>query len=168
MALLAGVVALTACGRTPVPERDAFGLPLDRPISRADLGTHPEAGLSYPGSRLVRAVGSDQTAKPNGQEPDPAYGGAIFTAVTTPARLYAWYADWLTARGYHPVTYYRLTDQPSGVAWQVRDGREQVQVAVFDPRLLALDQHIRAPVAPGGLIYEELLVAYPPLGDTGH
>ncbi|HEY2043028.1 MAG TPA: hypothetical protein VGH11_10160 [Jatrophihabitans sp.] len=111
-AVFVGLVALTAGSSKPASRSDPFGLPTGRPISRADLGSHPEAGLSFPGSRLVKEVGSDQTAKPNGQEPDPAYLGAIFTAVTTPARLYAWYAQWLTTREYHPATYYRLTDQP--------------------------------------------------------
>lgn len=116
---------------------------------------------------MVEEIGSDETAKPNGQEPDPAYGGSIFTAGTTPTQLYAWYAAWLSAHGYHPVTYYRLTDQRSGVAWQVRDGREQVQIAVFDPRLLAVDQHVTATAPPGGVVYEELLVAYPASTDAG-
>jgi hypothetical protein len=64
--------------------------------------------------------------------------------------------------------FYRLTDQPSGVAWQIHDGREQVQIAIFDPQLLARDQNITPAVPADGLIYEELLVAYPPASDTDH
>jgi hypothetical protein len=166
--LLTAVAAITACGGTPPTRTDSFGLPLNHPIVRAELATHPEAELSYPGSQLAKVVGSDQIAKPNGQEPDPAYSGAIYTATATPAQLYAWYATWLTSRGYHPVTFYRLTDQPSGVAWQVHEGREQVQISVFDPQLLARDQNVTPTVPAGGLIYEEVLVAYPPPVDNEH
>ena len=167
-ALLTALLAVTACSPPAAARVDKFGLPLNRPITRADLRTHAEAALSYPGSQLVETIGADQSAKPNGQEPDPAYTGAIRTAATTPAQLYRWYAQWLTARGYHPVPYYRLSDQLSGAAWQVPNGREQVQIAVFDPRLLASDQKITVTVPTGGLIYEELLVAYPPTNDTPH
>jgi hypothetical protein len=157
------LIGLTACSEKPAVQLDHFGLPLNRPILQQQLRGYPEAGLAYPGSHLDKVVGSDQIAQPHSEEPDPAYHGAIYTAAaTTPAQLYNWYAHWLNARGFHPVTYYRLTDQRSGVAWQVGEGREQVQIAIYDPKLLAAQQKITVSVPLGGLVYTELLVAYPP------
>ena len=108
---------------------------------------------------MVKLIGSDEVATRD-TEPDPAYAGAILTAKATAAQLYAWYADWATARGYHQVTYYRMSDQTSGVAWRAPGGREQVQVGVFDAAQLAAQQHIDASSSPGTLIYEEVLVGY--------
>ena len=138
---------------------DRFGLPVNQPITRAELGRHAEARLDYPGSRVVKVIGSDEIAKPN-DDPDPAYAGAILVTTASPAQLYAWYARWLTSRGYQQVTYYRMSDQPSGVAWRAPRGREQVQIAVFDPGQLYAQQHLNAVPPPGGLVYEELLVGY--------
>jgi hypothetical protein len=142
------IMGVAACSTGTAAGVDGFGLPVDHPINRAELRSHPEAGLAYPGSTVVRTVGSDQTAKPHGEKPDPAYAGSIMTAAVRPVVLYGWYRQWLTARGYHPVVYYRLADQVSGTGWQVAHGREQVQIAVFDPRLLAADQKITVPLPP--------------------
>lgn len=159
--VVAAAVAVSGCTADTPPYRDAVGLPLNRPVTRADLHSHPEARLWFPGSRLVRAIGADQTSQQNGEEDDPAYAGAILTAHTTPARLYAWYAAQVAGRGYRGVIYYRQSDQPSGMAWQAPTGREQVQVAVYDPGQLAEQSHIRPRLPPGDLIYEELFVDYP-------
>jgi len=108
---------------------------------------------------VVKLIDSDTVATRD-SEPDPAYAGAILTATATAAQMYAWYADWATGRGYHQVTYYRTSDQTSGVAWRAPGGREQVQVAVFDAAQLAARQHINASLSPGTLIYEQVLVGY--------
>lgn len=159
--LLVAAAWLSACAGHPSAARDHFGLPIERPILHSDVAAHREARLAYPGSQMVRLVGSDQTAQSRGDEPDPAYSGAVYTVAATPSQLYRWYAAWLLRHHYRPVTYYRQTDQPSGVAWQVSAGPEQVQIAVFDPRLLTASTRITAWAPAHGLIYEEVLVAYP-------
>ena len=160
-ALLLALIGASACSSRPAATVDPFGLPLNRAILQSDLSTRPEAALAYPGSHRVRSIGSDQIAQSGGEEADPAYRGAIYIVAAAPTDLYAWYIRWLTARHYHPVTYYRLTDQLSGIAWQVPSGREQVQVAIYDPARLATDPHLPTSVPTGDLVYEELLVAYP-------
>jgi hypothetical protein len=40
------------------------------------LSAHPEAQPRYPGSQVVKLVGSNETATRD-TEPDPAYAGAI-------------------------------------------------------------------------------------------
>lgn len=135
-----------------------MGLPTNKPITQLELSARPEAQLRYPGSLVVKVVGSDEVATRD-SEPDPAYAGAILTTTATATQLYAWYAQWLTARGYHQVTYYRMSDQTSGVAWRAPGGREQVQIAVFDTAELAAQQHISV-AADAGIIYEEVLVGY--------
>ncbi len=136
-----------------------MGLPTNRAITQAELSTHPEAQLRYPGSTLIKVVGSDEVATRD-EEPDPAYAGAILTTNATPKQLYAWYADWLSARGYRQVTYYRMSDQTSGVAWRAPGGREQVQIGVFDATQLAAQQHVSVATGVGALIYQQVFVGY--------
>jgi hypothetical protein len=136
-----------------------MGLPTNKPLTQAELSARPEAHLRYPGSLLVKPVGSDEVATRD-SEPDPAYSGAILTSTATATQLYAWYAKWLTSHGYHQVTYYRMSDQRSGVAWRAPGGREQVQIAIFDPVELASQQHISVATAAGTVIYEQVLVGY--------
>lgn len=138
---------------------DSMGLPTNKPITQLELSSHPEAHLRYPGSLLVKVVGSDEVATRD-SEPDPAYAGAILTIAAPATQLYVWYAQWLTARGYHQVTYYRMSDQTSGVAWRAPGGREQVQIGVFDTAELAAQQHISVEVGAGTVIYEQVLVGY--------
>jgi hypothetical protein len=152
-------LACAACSAQKSVHLDAMGLPTNRPITRIELSGRPEAQLRYPGSTVVKVIGADEVATRD-PEPDPAYAGAILTAKTSAAQLYAWYADWAKAHGYHQVTYYRMSDQTSGVAWRAPGGREQVQVGVFDAAQLAAQQHINASAGAGTLIYEQVLVGY--------
>jgi hypothetical protein len=158
-AVVCGAAISAGCSSSSAPRFDEFGVPVNRPVTRAQLAALPEATLRYPGSAVVKEIGSDEVATRD-PEPDPAFAGAILTATTTEAQLYAWYTQWLTAHGYHQVTYYKLTDQVSGIAWRAPHGREQVHVSVFDAAQLAAQQHITAIVPPGGLVYEALLVGY--------
>ena len=136
-----------------------MGLPTNKPITQLELSARSEAQLRYPGSELVKIVGSDEIATRD-NEPDPAYAGAILTTTATATQLYAWYAHWLTARGYRQVTYYRMSDQTSGVAWRARGGREQVQIGIFDAAELAAQQHISVAASAGTVVYEQVLVGY--------
>jgi hypothetical protein len=152
---------LTACGAsraaTPV---DAFGLPIGQPLTRAELASHRESHLFFPGSKVVRLVGSNQIANPQEpKEPNPAYAGAILTATVTADRLYAFYGQQLRARGFYPEPDYHLASQVSGRTWEV-DRRVQVQVGIFDPGLLEQDQNIATAPGLGELVYEVILVGY--------
>jgi hypothetical protein len=136
-----------------------MGIPTNKAITELELAAHPEAQLRYPGSLVVKIVGSNEIATRD-SEPDPAYAGAILTTTATDTQLYAWYAHWLTARGYHQVTYYRMSDQKSGVAWRAPGGREQVQIGIFHPAELAAQQHLSVAAGAGTVVYEQLLVGY--------
>ena len=152
---------MTACGAShPATPVDAFGLPIGQPLTRAELAAHSESHLYYPGSKVVRLVGSNQIAKTSEPEPDPAYAGAILTATATPDQLYGFYERQLRARGFVPEPDYHLASQVSGRTWEV-DQRVQVQVGIFDPGLLEEDQHIATAPGPGELVYEVILVGYP-------
>ncbi len=109
---------------------------------------------------MVSDVGANQTPTEPGEEPNPAYTGAVLTVATTPARLYGWYAHELGAHGYAPAADYRPASQVSGRAWQ-RHRRLQVQVGIFDSEARRADRGIAA--APAGtLVYEAVIVGYPP------
>jgi hypothetical protein len=152
-------VACAGCASQTGARLDAMGVATNKPITQLELSAHPEAQLRYPGSRVVKIVGSNEIATRD-SEPDPAYAGAILTTTATAAQLYAWYSQWLTARGYHQVTYYRMSDQTSGVAWRAPGGREQVQIGIFDTDELATQQHIHVAAGAGTVVYEEVLVGY--------
>jgi hypothetical protein len=121
----------------------------------------PGARLYYPGSTVVRPVGASETPTHPGEEPNPAYTGAILTAAASPASLYAWYASALSARGYTPATSFRPSTQTSARAWQ-RHHRVQVQVGVLDPAALRADLGIVLTLRPHTVAYEAVLVGYAP------
>ncbi len=147
------------CAAGNGPGTDASGLPTSRPIVQSDLRDRPVARLVYPGSTLVKTVGADQTRNPQGDEPNPAYTGAIRVAPATTAQLYSWYGRWMQIHGFRAATYYRQADESSGQAWAWHH-RLQLQLGVFEPMALAADQGIRFAVPPGSIIYEAVVVGY--------
>jgi hypothetical protein len=161
-------IVLTACGTSASAHSvDAFGLPIGQPLTRAELAAHSESHLFYPGSKLVRWVGSNQIPNPHETEPNPAYAGAILTASATAGQLYAFYEKELRPGGFYAVNDYRLSSQVSGRTWEV-DQRVQVQVGIFNPVLLKQDENITAVTQPGDLLYQVVLVGYSkhPSGDA--
>jgi len=163
--LLVSGVVLAACGSgspsPATPRLDASGLPVGQPVTQAEVARFPESRLQYPGSTVVRQVGASQTPTQPGEEPNPAYTGAILTAEATPSQLYAWYGAQLKARGFVPAVDYRPGSQTSGRAWQIHH-RVQVQVGVFNPTFLRPDLGIDVTLRPGDIAYEAVLVGYPP------
>lgn len=130
-------------------------------MTRSELTRLPEAALRFPHSKLVKIVGMDQSPTHPGEEPNPAFSGAILTASTTPAALYSWYESALDRLGFAPTLDFRPSDQTSGHAWQLHH-RLEVQVGVFDPKLLRDDARISITLRPGRLAYEAVVVGYPP------
>jgi hypothetical protein len=110
---------------------------------------------------VVRLVGASQTPTHPGEEPNPAYTGAILTAAASPDILYAWYTAALAARGYSPATSFRPSTQTSARAWQ-RQHRVQVQVGVLDPAALEAHLGISLALRPPTIAYETVLVGYAP------
>ena len=161
-------MGLTACSASTGSRGvDDFWLPVGQPITRAELAAYRESHLFYPGSKVIRSIGSNQISRPSEPEPDPAYTGAILTARVTADQLYAFYEHALSPQGFHTVNDYRLSSQVSGRAWEV-DQRVQVQVGIFDPAMLEEDQKIATAPGPGDLVYEMVLVGYSkhPSGDS--
>lgn len=143
------------------PVTDGSGLPVNQPVTRSDLLRFPAARLHFPGAVTVKVVGADQTSTHPGEEPNPAFAGAVFTAATTPDVLYGWYGSVLGKRGFIPTPDFRPADQTSGRAWQSHL-RLEVQVGVFDPSLLRRDAGVVVHVAPGQIAFEAVVVGYPP------
>lgn len=155
LVIAAAVLTIAACGSSPSrPSTDASGLPLHRPVRLSDLAGRPQARLYFPGSALEKRIGSDQTARPHADEPDPAYAASVLTAATSADQLLAWYGRTLAAEGFTPARYFLPANQSTGAAWAFHH-RLQVQVGV-----------IRSPTSPtstgGRLTYEVYLVGYPP------
>ena len=151
-AVVGSAALLAACTASPTRSSvDLSGLPVSRPVRQSDLLPRPQARLYFPGSTVEERTGSDQTANPHSEEPDPAYVATVLSAHTTPGRLMAWYADTLSAEGFSPARYYLASNQSTGAAWAYHR-RLQVQVAV---------SRTPAPSA-AGLTYEVFLVGYAP------
>lgn len=150
----------SSVGLTP-PSTDKSGLPIAQPVTRSELLRFPVAHLRFPGSVTVEVVGMDQTPTRPGEEPNPAFTGAILVASTTPAALYLWYETALDKQGFRPASDFRPADQTSGQAWQ-RQTRLEVQVGVFDPVLLREDRGVAVNLKPGQVAYEAVVVGYPP------
>jgi hypothetical protein len=158
---MAAGVMWAGCGGSAGVKIDASGLPTNRPVTQSDILRFPESHLYYPGSGVMRLVGASQSPTHPGEEPNTAYSGALLTAHTSPGSLFAWYQKTLATQGYTPATYYRLSSQTAGRAWQ-RHRRLQVQVAIYDPANLKADIGISVAPQTGTVVYEEVLVGYPP------
>jgi hypothetical protein len=151
-ALTVATAALAACS-SPQASVDGLDVPLHQPVSEQQLRRLPQSSVLFPGSTVIRRIGSDEHAHPGDHEPDPAYAGVRATATVPVATLLAWYDQQLTARGYQRATYYRPSDQDAGGAWTIPHSREQIQVGVYTAA--------SADVGPvGSTVYEELLVSY--------
>lgn len=161
IALATTLMAMAGCHSSSQPSTDASGLPVDRPVRQTDLLRYPEVHLYYPGAHLVKTVGADQTPTRPGEEPNPAYIGAILTVAANPAQLYEWYGQQLNRQGFDSTVDFRPSTQVSGQAWQSHR-RLQVQVGVFDPLRLQGDQGVSVAVPAGTIVYEVILVGYAP------
>lgn len=153
--VLAGVSVVLASGCGSAPRFDRLGLALHRPVTRQEVRRLPDAALLYPGSRVVRAIGSDERKQPGEPEPDPAFAGNVAVARATVAALLEWYDRRLTSRGYRPATYYPLAGQPTGRAWTAPGNKEQIQVGLY------AQSGSPAGLIPRGYVgYESVLVNY--------
>jgi len=109
---------------------DANGLPLGI-VTVRDLETHKEATLYYPGATLI---GHAATA-----EHDPFVGSRGLAATSSivatrdqAGSVYAWYDDWLLARGWRHGDVLRSTAELSVRSWN-RGSREFFDVAILYP-----------------------------------
>jgi hypothetical protein len=158
LVLCAAVTAAAGAGcegGRNAPRFDRLGLPLDRPVTQQEVRRLPDASLRYPGSAVVRAVGSDERKQAGEHEPDPAFAGTVAIAPASVDALLAWYDHQLTARGYRRATYYKLAGQSTGRAWTAPGNREQVQVGVYGAGAAPT-----GPVPAGHVGYEAILVNY--------
>jgi len=151
---VAVVTVVAGCGATTA-RVDPLGLPLNHPVNQQQIRRLAVAGLVYPGSRVVRAIGMDERRQPGEHEPDPAFAGNVAIARVTAGALLSWYDRQLIARGYRRATYYPLADQTTGRAWTAPGAREQLQVGIYGP-----GSAVAATVPRGYLGYEAILVNY--------
>jgi len=149
------VVLLLVVGCGSAARFDRLGLPRDHPVTQQELRRLPVAQLVYPGSRIVRVIGSDEHRQAGDHEPDPAFAGTVAVAPVGTDALLAWYDERLTRQGYRRATYYKLAGQSTGGAWTAPGDREQVQVGIFAPGSGAA-----GPLPRGQLGYEAIVVNY--------
>lgn len=135
--------ALTGCalplgivGGTPgAPARDAAGLPTG-PVSYAEVNSHAEAHLAYPGSRPVGRFGAGEYHHPFSGHDDAAFAGGILATAAMPAQVYRWYERWALAHGWRPHDFPLLATERSLKGFE-RGRREIYIVAIDNPHLLS-------------------------------
>jgi hypothetical protein len=127
-----GLVVLRHTVPSPTPVHcgtDADGLPTCA-VSYADVKTHPESQLQYPGATVLHPFGSGEaTSIDDGKE--SAFAGAVMATQATPDTVRAWYVDWLTSHGWSaPYSVPRLSNQTEAYGFR-RGSRERFTLA-FD------------------------------------
>jgi hypothetical protein len=154
------MLPVAGCGGSTGTRVDRFGLPLDRPVTQQELRRIPDATLLFPGSKVVRAIGSDERKQAGEHEPDPAFAGSIAVVPATVDTLLAWYDHQLLPRGYRRATYYKLAGQSTGRAWTAPGNREQVQVGIYAAGSPLPGKPVPGKVPTGRVGYEIVFVNY--------
>ena len=108
---------------------DANGLPLG-PVTVAQLDAHTEATLDYPGATRISHNGTPEQSTLQG--PGLAYTVSILATPDAADRVYAWYNDWLVARGWRHGDVIRSTAELSVRSWD-RGTREVFDVGILNP-----------------------------------
>jgi len=134
----------------PAASRDAAGQP-HGPLSTAEVSTHPEAHLYYPGSTLVSHFGGGQYHHPLSGDDDAAFAGGVLAPRAAPAAIYLWYQRWALKHGWRSYDFPPLSTQKSTEGFE-RGQREIFIVAIDDPHILGETTGRRIP--RGGTVYE--------------
>ena len=97
---IAGAILIAAFGIWFVwfrPTYDAESLPIG-PVSYKFISSRPEAKLYYPNSTVFSPFGGPQERR---EGISSAQAGAILISNDPPEKIYAWYRNWLLARGWN-------------------------------------------------------------------
>jgi len=139
---------------------DANGLPLGI-VTVRDLERHPEATLYYPGASVLAHGGTPEV--------DPLVGSrglalmsSILVAPDRADGVYAWYDDWLLARGWRHGQVLRSTAELSVRSWN-RGSREFVDVGILDAARM---QRVYGNQIPSGQTLIETRYGIAPVGEA--
>lgn len=104
-------------------------------VSYQEVSSRPEANLLYPGSTVIRKVGSGQEPSFAGNK-SPAFAGAVAATTATAQQVNDFYSKWMTAHGWTPYSIGLVGPEISAQGYQ-RGARERFTLGIDDPKLLA-------------------------------
>ena len=116
--------------------RDANGLPTS-PVTYASVSSRAPARLIYPGAQTLRAIGAGESRYPAEGVINSAFAGAVMVTQDSPAQVYAWYNDRLTADGWKTYRLAALLSTQISAKGYQRGTREYFVVAIDDPHQLS-------------------------------
>jgi hypothetical protein len=111
---------------------DAEGFPTC-PVTYAQVSSHEESHLYYPGSTVFSPFGSREVGGLEGKE--SAFAGAVLTTTAPPDTVMQWYAHWASSHGWTAYAAPRLSNQTTTNGYY-RGKRENFIVAIDDPAAL--------------------------------
>ena len=150
LVMASAAAATLALTRNSAPERMASdGLPRG-PISYQEVSSHPEANLVFPGSSVVRKIGSGQLATFAGDR-NPAFAGAIAATHAAPEAVNAFYRQWMLQHGWTPYDVFLVGGQLSNEGYK-RGPRERFTIGIDDPK--SMSKSISSPIPKGETVYE--------------
>ena len=115
---------------------DKDGLPTS-PVSYQAVSSRPPAHLIYPGAKTLRVIGTGESRYPAEGVTNSAFAGAVLVTPDSPAQVYAWYKDRLTADGWKTFRLAALLSTQISAQGYQRKTREYFVVAIDDPRQLS-------------------------------
>ncbi len=95
--------------------------------------SRPEGVLTYPGAETVWPFWGGERSNFPDSGTTSAFAGAVLASPDSPDQIYAWYRQWLTARGWTSTPFLRASGQPS-IQGYARGPRERFSVAMDDPQ----------------------------------
>ncbi len=150
--LTVAALLIAGCGSSSSGsgKRDTQGLPLGL-VSYQEVKSHPEATLYYPGSEVVRVIGSGEVRNYIEGGSNSAFAGAILRTDDTPERVYAWYRAWVVDHGWQTNEVSGASPWLSAQGYQ-RGSRERFLVAIDNP--VVLSQVLGSQVPTSGTLFE--------------
>jgi hypothetical protein len=136
-ALLIAAAAVWFAAKGIIGQRfDGDGLPTD-PVSYQFVNSRAPAHLVYPNAQTLRVIGAGESHYPAERVTNSAFSGAVLATHDSPAKVYAWYLDRLTANRWSRYQLFALLSTELSAQGYKRGTRELFVIAIDDPRRLS-------------------------------
>lgn len=106
-------------------------------MSYEAVSSRASARLIYPGAQTLRVIGAGESRYPAEGVVNSAFAGDVLATKDSPAQVYAWYQDRLTADGWKTYQLAALLSTQISAKGYQRGTREFFVVAIDDPRQLS-------------------------------
>jgi hypothetical protein len=146
-----GLAAKAIIGSSVGQRLDRDRLPTD-PVSYQFVNSRAPAHLVYPNAQTLWVIGAGESHYPADGVANSAFAGAVLATHDSPAQVYAWYLNRLTADRWRPYQLFALLSTEISAKGYQRGRREFFVVAINDPRQLSAAIGTQLP--PGVTVFE--------------